>query len=150
MLLKTLQETRLYLLRLEIELEYWIFRQRRHVALVGRCRQSPFEGPIAISGHSFTHPFDGGFVGNSVEKSACQSVAKFPSARYCPLGILIQAWPLPDSIPLGWRNKIMRADFFNRILPRPESPLTRAACAKPTFVIISDTMQDAVDVGAGT
>ena len=50
-----------------------------------------------------------------LKKSACHSVAQFPSDPFRPLGILIQGSVPPDSILSGWRNKIRRADFFNRI-----------------------------------
>ena len=56
-----------------------------------------------------------------LKKSACQSVAKFPSNPFRPLGILIQASELPDPIQSGWRNKIRLTDFFNRILDAADS-----------------------------
>jgi hypothetical protein len=59
------------------------------------------------------------FVSILLKKSACHSVAKFPYDLFSLLGILIQGSVLPDSIPSGWRNKIRRADFFNRILAIP-------------------------------
>jgi hypothetical protein len=36
-------------------------------SFVGQSRQSPFEGAIPVSSHSFTHLFDGGFRSQSIK-----------------------------------------------------------------------------------
>ena len=55
-------------------------------------------------------------LGILLKKSLCQSLAKFPSNLLFLLRILIQGYPLPNSILSAQRKKIRLADFFNRIL----------------------------------
>ena len=50
-----------------------------------------------------------------LKKSICQSVAKFLSNPLTLFGILIQVPAAQDAIVAVQRNKIKRADFFNRI-----------------------------------
>ena len=67
-----------------------------------------------------------------LKKSICQSVAKFLSNPLTLFGILIQVRAAQDAIVAVQRNKIKRADFFNRILSCPDRPFWRHCCGKRT------------------
>jgi len=58
-------------------------------------------------------------------KSICQSVEKFLSNSLALFGILIQVPAPQNAIVSVQRNKIKRADFFNRIFDSRDSLLLR-------------------------
>jgi hypothetical protein len=69
-----------------------------------------------------------------LKKSARQSTVKFCSKPQFLLGILIHGTASRDSILSTQRNKVRRADFFNRIANNPALHVPRLNDQKPTFV----------------
>jgi len=63
-----------------------------------------------------------------LKKSIFQGVAKFHSNSLSLFGTLIQLLAPKDAIVSGQRNKIKRADFFNRILDNADSPVLHEKC----------------------